>query len=333
MFVFALVLLIFHNHQGFQRGDQQRRAARRAGTRSWPRCSCSLFVIYGFDTAATLAEETKDPRRAAPKAVLYAVIGAFIIGGVFLLGTLMAIPNLHAAITGNGGLGWNPANDHRGQLPVLAGHHLPAGGVGGHLRLLPVHPGRHHPAVLRHGPGQHAAVLQDLEQGVADAAHPGLRLHHHRAAGRGPVPQVLRVRASSPSRPPALIYLSYFLGNLVVMRARARGWPKVSAPFRLGRWGILVNVLGAAVRRRDAHQLRLAADRRATRSRTRPAGCSASASASLDSIPILWSVFAFIVVHRRRSTTWPWGGARSSRRWSRRQATMRRLVPGDGAAL
>jgi amino acid transporter len=46
----------------------------------------SLFVIYGFDTASTLAEETRDPRRAAPKAVLYAVIGAFIIGGVFLLG-------------------------------------------------------------------------------------------------------------------------------------------------------------------------------------------------------------------------------------------------------
>ena len=53
----------------------------------------SLFVIYGFDTASTLAEETKDPRRAAPKAVLYSVIGAFIIGGVFLLGTLVAIPN------------------------------------------------------------------------------------------------------------------------------------------------------------------------------------------------------------------------------------------------
>ena len=70
----------------------------------------SLFVIYGFDTAATLAEETRDPRRAAPKAVLFSVVGAFIIGGVFLLGTLMAIPNLHTAITGNAGFGWTPAN-------------------------------------------------------------------------------------------------------------------------------------------------------------------------------------------------------------------------------
>ena len=44
----------------------------------------SLFVIYGFDTAATLAEETKNPRKEAPKAILYSIIGAFIIGGIFI---------------------------------------------------------------------------------------------------------------------------------------------------------------------------------------------------------------------------------------------------------
>src|SRR5262249_58399025 len=41
-----------------------------------------------------------------------------------------------------------------------------------------------------------------------------------------------------------MIYLSYFLGNIVIMRARVRGWPKVRAPFRLGRWGLVINVLG-----------------------------------------------------------------------------------------
>ena len=39
MFVFALVLLAFHNHQGFQRRDQQRRLPRWRRARSWPRCS------------------------------------------------------------------------------------------------------------------------------------------------------------------------------------------------------------------------------------------------------------------------------------------------------
>ncbi len=40
-----------------------------------------------------------------------------------------------------------------------------------------------------------------------------------------------------------MIYLSYFLGNIVIMRARLRGWPKTRAPFRLGRWGMLVNIV------------------------------------------------------------------------------------------
>jgi hypothetical protein len=42
----------------------------------------------------------------------------------------------------------------------------------------------------------------------------------------------------------AMIYLSYVLGNLAVMRARTRGWPKVDAPFKLGRWGKVLNALG-----------------------------------------------------------------------------------------
>src|SRR5947209_7551723 len=58
----------------------------------------SLYVIYGFDTASTLAEETKNPRTEAPKAVLASVIGAFVIGAVFLYACLLAIPNLGTAI-------------------------------------------------------------------------------------------------------------------------------------------------------------------------------------------------------------------------------------------
>jgi amino acid transporter len=41
-----------------------------------------------------------------------------------------------------------------------------------------------------------------------------------------------------------LIYLSYFLGGLAILRARLNGWPKRDAPFKLGRWGMPVSVLG-----------------------------------------------------------------------------------------
>ena len=105
MFVFALILMAFHNHQGFKV------VTNSAGIHVAPNTFLaamfmSLFVIYGFDTASTLAEETKDPRRNAPKAVLFSVIGAFIIGGVFLLGVLVAIPNLGDAVKN----GFGPAD-------------------------------------------------------------------------------------------------------------------------------------------------------------------------------------------------------------------------------
>ena len=39
-----------------------------------------------------------------------------------------------------------------------------------------------------------------------------------------------------------LIYVSYFMCNAGVMRARMRGWPHTKAWFSLGRWGKLINV-------------------------------------------------------------------------------------------
>src|SRR5437667_4445912 len=97
MFVFALILMAFHNHQGFKVVTNSGGIPVNGST-FLAAMFMSLFVIYGFDTASTLSEETRDPRRAAPKAVLYSVIGAFIIGGVFLLGTLVAIPKMGVAV-------------------------------------------------------------------------------------------------------------------------------------------------------------------------------------------------------------------------------------------
>src|SRR6266487_1913629 len=99
MVVFAFVLAIFHNHQGvgviFHTGGQSLTVSTFLVA-----MFMSLYVIYGFDTASTLAEETRDPRREAPKAVLASVIGAFVVGAIFLWATLMAVPNMGAAIKG-----------------------------------------------------------------------------------------------------------------------------------------------------------------------------------------------------------------------------------------
>src|SRR6266540_3228295 len=44
----------------------------------------------------------------------------------------------------------------------------------------------------------------------------------------------------------AMIYLSYLICNLAVIRARLRGWPRAAAPFSLAKWGIPITALGLA---------------------------------------------------------------------------------------
>jgi amino acid transporter len=51
--------------------------------------------MYGFDTAGTLAEETNDPRRNAPPAILRALITAATIGGLLIIFSLMVVKNIH----------------------------------------------------------------------------------------------------------------------------------------------------------------------------------------------------------------------------------------------
>jgi urea carboxylase system permease len=67
------------------------------------------YVLYGFDTAGTLAEETHDPRKKAPRAILQALLAAGFAGLLVLLFALMAVPDLGMPDLGN----------IRGGLPLL----------------------------------------------------------------------------------------------------------------------------------------------------------------------------------------------------------------------
>jgi urea carboxylase system permease len=240
MVVFAFVLALFHHHQSagviFHTGGTN----LTTGT-FLIAMFMSLFVIYGFDTAGTLAEETKNPRREAPRAILGAVIGAFVIGGIFLYACLLAIPNLGDAIKGPFGpadiidanfgnafstifllvvaaaifvcclsiqtstirLGFGMARDR-----ALPGSSL----------LSKVHPTLHTP------------VFMCITIGVL-AFIPMLQY-----AGAG----IIAIAATG------MIYLAYFVGNIALLRARVRGWPHAKAPFSLGRWGLPINVLALA---------------------------------------------------------------------------------------
>jgi urea carboxylase system permease len=240
MVVFAFILALFHNHQGA--GVIFHSGSTSVTTSTFLLAMfMSLFVIYGFDTAATLAEETKNPRKEAPKAVLYSIVGAFIIGGIFIWATLMAVPNLNDGIKG----AFSPAavidanfsnafattylvvvsiaificllaiqaNVMRLCFGMARDDQLPASST-----LRTVSPKLHTPWV--------ACIVVTLL-----AALPLLQY-----AGAG----ILAIAAT------ALIYLSYALGGLAILRARMNGWPHRDAPFKLGKWGMPVSLLGLA---------------------------------------------------------------------------------------
>jgi amino acid transporter len=293
MFVFAIVLMAFHNHQGFHVVVNS--GGFKVGPSSFLAAMfMSLFVIYGFDTASTLAEETRDPRRNAPKAVLYSVVGAFIIGGVFLLGTLMAIPNMHGAITGNGGLGFGPANIIEANfssgfatlylfvvsaaifvccLSIMAATIRLCFGMSRDNQLPWSRP------LARVSPTLHTPVWACLAVAVL-AAVPFIKY-----SGAG----TIAIAATG------MIYLSYFLGNLVIMRARVSGWPRVRAPFRLGRWGMLVNVV--ALLYGGAMLVNFAWPRVASNPEPAQTGGLLSFGVGfLNRIPILWTVVVGIAL-------------------------------------
>ena len=90
-----------------------------------------------------------------------------------------------------------------------------------------------------------------------------------------------------------MIYLSYFLGNIVIMRARVGGWPRSRAPFRLGRWGLLVNTV--ALLYGGAMIVNFAWPRPASNPKPNQTGGLLKLG-FLDGIPILWTVVVFIAL-------------------------------------
>ena len=54
----------------------------------------AAYVMVGFDSAGELSEETRNPRRVAPRTILTALAVSALGGGLMLFGALMAAPSL-----------------------------------------------------------------------------------------------------------------------------------------------------------------------------------------------------------------------------------------------
>jgi urea carboxylase system permease len=248
MVVFALVLLLFYHHQSLSSFTDTTYLGSGFSNQAGVFLAAmfmSLFVIYGFDTASTLAEETKNPRREAPRAVLAAIIGAAIIGAIFLIAVIIAIPGDLTKFIAD----INAGKDPFPLITIITANFPPwaanlylfvvfaaiyvcclaiqtstirlAFGMARDGKL----PGGSY--FNRVSPSLHTPIGTCIVIGVLAA----LPLIYYAGAA------LIAIGATG------MIYLSYILGNFAILFARFRGWPKESAPFKLGQWGLIVNIL------------------------------------------------------------------------------------------
>jgi amino acid transporter len=249
MVVFALILVIFYHHQSLSVFTDTSYLgsgfSSQAGT-FLAAMFMSLFVIYGFDTASTLAEETKNPRRQAPRAVIAAIVGAAIIGAIFLFASIIAIP---------GDMGKFVADTGSGKIPfplvTIIQENFP--GWAANLYLLVVFAAIYvcclaiQTSTIRLAFGMardgklplgryfnrvHPTLHTPIGTCIVVGVLAGLPLVYYAGAG------TIAIGATG------MIYLSYILGNVAILLARTKGWPKDKAPFKLGQWGLVITILG-----------------------------------------------------------------------------------------
>jgi urea carboxylase system permease len=253
MVVFALILLFLANNQSPGVLFESAGTEAATGGNYLPAFALgmfmALFVVYGFDTAGTFGEETVDAGRQAPRGVLWSVAISGIVGTVFLIAVILAIPDMPAAIAEGQALGFPIATTIQATLTA----EVVAGITVGELYLF---------VILAS-----VFVCTLAIQGAATRMMFSMSRDRHLPLGGiwGQVNQTFRTPANAAIAvgilaaipilvigplggfsvsiaATGLIYLSYLLTNLGVLAARFRGWPHTPAWFNLGRWGKLINV-------------------------------------------------------------------------------------------
>jgi urea carboxylase system permease len=247
MVVFALILVLFYHHQSVSvfTDTSYLGTSNQVGT-FLGAMFMSLFVIYGFDTASTLAEETKNPRREAPRAVIAAVIGAAVIGAIFLFAVVIAIPGDMGKFVTDTGAGKYPfplVTIIEGNFPSWAANlYLFVVFAAIYVCCLAIQTSTIRLAFGMARDGKlpvsrvlntvHTTLHTPIGACIVVGVLAGLPMLYYAGAA------TIAIGATG------MIYLSYILGNLAILLARLKGWPKEAAPFKLGQWGLILNILG-----------------------------------------------------------------------------------------
>jgi urea carboxylase system permease len=242
MLVFAVILLIFANHQSpsvlFQTAGTETPETGGYLPIFAVAAFMSLFVVYGFDTAGTFGEETIDAGRQAPRGILSAIWLSGIIGAIFLLAIILATPDMTKALTDTS--------------PISTAIKTGLGDTFGSIYLFVILAAVYVCTLAIHG----ATVRLMFSMGrdrrmplgsIWGHVNDRFKTPTNAAIAVGVLAAIPFILTDSPGLlaigATGLIYLSYFLCNLGVLVARTKGWPKQGAWFKLGSWGTILNVL------------------------------------------------------------------------------------------
>jgi len=209
----------------------------------------SGYVMYGFDTASSLGEETVEPRRTAPKAILRAILASFIIGGAILAFAVMSAPDLGdpQIASSSGGLQyiveqvmWRPLGKLFLVCIVIA---VTVCSLAVHTAAIRLTFAMARDNALPFGETL-ARVNPDTQTPITPAVVIGVIAALILVVNIGQ-PKIFTVLTSIAV---IMIYLAYLMVTGPLLMKRLRGqWPPADLAagsyFTMGRWGLLVNVV------------------------------------------------------------------------------------------
>jgi urea carboxylase system permease len=245
--VLVIVLLLLHAERGpgvvFETNGVE-----AGGPYIWPFLASMLmaaYVMYGFDSAAELSEETTDPRRTAPRAITRCMVISAIGGGLLIIATLMAAPDITAPELTTQGIAYvltAQLGDVVGRI-VLAivaisifSAALAISASATRVMFSMARDGRlpFAAALARVSPRTHTPILPGIVVGLLSIGVLLINLGQ------------TSVFATVTSVSVVIVYLAYLFVTVPLLYQRLRRNPAHTpdpAYFTLGRWGLPVNVV------------------------------------------------------------------------------------------
>ena len=238
----ATILLLFHTHQPVHVVTQTA-GVQGHGSYIVPfivALALELTLLTGFESAGFFSEEVRHSRSDGPRAILLACIGTAVFTGLFAFAMLLATPNIKAGMAQ--GAGWVPATLHAalgtaGEDTILAAALVALvstaiANMGAMTRLIF--------GMSRDGYLPGGSVLAKVSTRTGEPFYTVVL-----CVVLSFIPILIITKITVVVDAVAGLLLStYLITAGASLPQRLRGWPRRPSPFRLGKWGLPLTLIG-----------------------------------------------------------------------------------------